>query len=1200
MAEAVLSGLATSILNSLTDEIVEPVGSAASQKIRLLYCAKDELLRLERTVKSIQALLLDAEKQQWDNHQVKDWLGRLKDVLYDVQDLFDDVATEDLRRKVTSGNKISKEVRVFFSKSNQLAHRLKVANKIQELRKKLDGIKDDRKFRLEPHLSGPSVAIVGRRTTHSFAREEEIIGREEDKKAIIAHLLDSSSRERVSVVSIVGIGGLGKTTLARLVYNDDKVKGCFKPKLWACHGDAENFDEYVIIKEILKSAQHECQGDPEMMRDLEHIENKSKEQLQQLLRKVLDGKKYLLVLDDLWNEDHQAWLDLQSLLLGGSWGSKILVTTRNRSVVRATDAKSVTHDLHGLSEDKSWDLFKKIALVDGEEPLNPRLEEIGRDIVRKCAGVPLAIKTMGSLLYNTDENEWLQFREHELSKIDTSGRGVMETLKVSYDHLPSSLKHCFAYCALFPKDYVFDKGTTIQLWMAQGFIESLHGNEDLEEAGDRYVSYLLQRSFLEVEELDDSTGEVKMFKMHDLMHDLASKVVGDECKMINRNERSIARGTRHVSFASQLSLLQEWTSRLEATNLRTFLSLENKITHEQYLSPNEWKEIFSKIRHCRTLALCNAGFCIPSSLGSQLKHLRFLDIFGNTFIESLPDSITDLVNLQTLKLSNCTYLKALPIDLKKLVNLRFLDVSGNTSIETLPDSITDLLNLQTLKLSNCIYLQALPRDLKKLINLRHLLIDGCYSLSHMPCGLNHLSSLQTLSKFIVQKMDHRVHGGAGRVDELGGLNKLAGSISLEKLEFLQPAPNKGHLREKERLCSLELRWSKLWKEQDEKSESDESIAWENLRPHQNLTHLGIKYFMGRNPPSWLSSISYLVALRLVGCIRWKYLPSLSELPSLRELELFQLDELEFVEEIRDPQHACPFFPSLESLKLHNCNKLRGWWGRRLLVGEEQDDGWYDSQSSFPKLSRVEIWNCGNLKSLPLLPSVIDLELGTSSMKVLEQVTAIPNYSSEAALVSTSIPLSKLKKIYFYDILDLDQSMMLETRLSFLRNLESMSFSNCSALRSLSSGMQYLSSLQHLEIESCDELDLSSHDDEHANQWRSLVNLRTLKIKELPKLVALPKGFQHVTTLQSLSFTRCENLTSLPEWIGHFSLLQDLEIQLCPRIRCLPDGMLGLTSLKCLRIGGCPVLERRCQREDGADWEKIKGVGLLSFEVKLYG
>ncbi|XP_030446171.2 putative disease resistance protein RGA3 [Syzygium oleosum] len=483
MAEAVLFSLATDILKSLTAEMAKPGGSFASQKIQLLCSAKDELLSLEDTVQTIHAVLLDAEKQQWHNNQVKLWLKRLKDVLYDVQDLLDDVATEDLRWKVTSGNKMSKVVHIFFSKSNQLAYRLKVANKIQELRKKLDQVKNHRELNLERHPSEATLSFVRRRTSHSFAREEEIIGREEDKKEIIAHLLDSSCRESVSVVSIVGIGGLGKTTLADLVYNDGKVKDFFELKMWVCHGDPKIFDVDLIIKEILKSAKDQCQEDPEMKRNLEGIENISKDQLQRLLPKVLDGKKYLLVLDDLWNDDRLRWLELQPLLMGGSRGSKILITTRSRSVVQATDENSVVHDRHGLSEDKAWDLFKKMAFGDGKESLDSKLEEIGRDIVKKCAGVPLAIKTMGGLLYAKKEKEWLKFKDHELSKIDESEHGIMEVLKLSYDHLPSHLKHCFAYCALFPKHYVFDKQTMIQLWMAQGFIESLEGNEELEELG---------------------------------------------------------------------------------------------------------------------------------------------------------------------------------------------------------------------------------------------------------------------------------------------------------------------------------------------------------------------------------------------------------------------------------------------------------------------------------------------------------------------------------------------------------------------------------------------------------------------------------------------------------------------------------------------------------------------------------------------
>ncbi|KAK3417205.1 hypothetical protein EUGRSUZ_H02942 [Eucalyptus grandis] len=534
-------------------------------------------------------------------------------------------------------------------------------------------------------------------------------------------------------------------------------------------------------------------------------------------------------------------------------------------------------------------------------------------MVKKCAGVPLAIKTISSLLYTKKKKEWLNFKGCELSNIDDSDEGIMKVLKLSYVHLPSHLKHCFAYCALFPKDYVFDKQTIIQLWMAQGFIKASEGSDDLEETGNSYVSNMLCRSFIEVEEIDDDTGEVNTFKMHDLMHDLALKVAGDECKMIDLNEGGIIRGIRHASFASQLPSLQKVTSLLEATNLRTFLSLKERHIAEPNYFSNEYHEIISKFRHCRALRLCYEDFGIPPSLGSQLKHLRFLDI------------------------------------------------SRNPSIQNLPDSITDLVNLQTLNLSDCYHLTTLPRDMKKLVNLRHLLIGGCYSLSHMPCGLSHLSKLQTLQLFIIQKMDHKVPGGGvGSLDELGGLNRLAGSIALENLQFLQPVLNEGHLREKQHLRCLELSWS--MEQHDGKSDSDELVLWEYLRPHPNLTRLRIDSCMNRSPPSWLSSIMNLIELTLDSCREWKYLPSLE--------------------------------------------------------------------------------------------------------------------------------------------------------------------------------------------------------------------LRHLRFINLPKLVVLPEGIQHITTLESLDVTWCKNLTSLPEWIGNFSSLQNLDIAGCSRLMCLPNGISRLTSLKTLRFIECPVLQER--------------------------
>ncbi|KAK3417211.1 hypothetical protein EUGRSUZ_H02950 [Eucalyptus grandis] len=732
MAEAVLFSLATDILKSLAIAIPKPGDCIAFQNIQLLCCAKGELQSLEGTIQTIKVVLLDAEKQQWHNNELKLRLKRLKDVMYELQDLLDDVATEDLRRKVTSGNKMSKAVRIFFSRSNQLAHCLKVGNKIQEIRKKLDQIKNDREFKLEQHPSEATLSIVRRRTTHSFAHEEELTGREEDKNKIIAHLLDSSSRESVSVVSIVGIGGLGKTALADQVYNDEKVKNYFNLKMWACHGDPKIFDVDLIIKEILKSARDECQGDLEMRRNLKDIENKNEQQLRRILGMVLGRKKYLLVLDDLWNDDHRRWLELQPLLMGGIRGSKILITTRNRSVAQATDANSVIHYLLGLSEEKSWDLFKKIALGDGEESLDSRLEEIGRDIVKRCVGVPLALKTIGSLLYAKNVKEWLNFKGCELSKIDKSDYGIMEVLKLSYDHLPSQLKHCFAYCALFPKDY-----------MAQGFIDSLNGNEDLEETGDSYVSELLCRSFLEVEEVDDHTGEVKMFTMHDLMHDLALKVAGDECRMINLNESCINGGIRHASLALQSSSLQKVTSLFEATNLRTFVSLKGR-TFAQNLSPNEYCGIFSKFRHCRALGLGYVDFCVPPSLGSRLKHLRFLTLLETNLSKYL-SSLLDLVIHSCEELDLSSHDDEQGTQWRSLVNLHDLIISRLSKLVALPEGIQHVTSLESLEIKECQNLTSLPEWIGNFSSLQKLEIISCPSLTCLPIGMRRLTSLKKLS-----------------------------------------------------------------------------------------------------------------------------------------------------------------------------------------------------------------------------------------------------------------------------------------------------------------------------------------------------------------------------------------------------------------------------------------------------------------------
>ena len=321
----------------LAGKVLELLGSITLPEVKLAFGVKIKIENLKNTVSTIQAVILDAEKQSSHSHLIKDWLRKLKDVLHDADDLLDSISTEILWHKVMSGNKMTKEVRIFFSSSNQLVFSLKMGHEIKAIRERLNVIaKDKNDFHFIQSSIEPQI-MKRARETYSFVLEEEIVGRENDKKEIIECLFDDNVVENISIIPIVGIGGLGKTTLAQLVYNDETVKKYFELKLWICVSDT--FDVQHIVKEMLKQLTKE-----------KHEE--SLELLQNQLREKINGKKYLLVLDDLWNEENNKWLLLRNLLMVGARGSRIIVTTRSESVARIIGAVS-WHALRGLPEEKA-------------------------------------------------------------------------------------------------------------------------------------------------------------------------------------------------------------------------------------------------------------------------------------------------------------------------------------------------------------------------------------------------------------------------------------------------------------------------------------------------------------------------------------------------------------------------------------------------------------------------------------------------------------------------------------------------------------------------------------------------------------------------------------------------------------------------------------------------------------------------------
>ncbi|KAB2059998.1 hypothetical protein ES319_A11G347000v1 [Gossypium barbadense] len=667
MAEAIVLTIAT--------EIVTVLSYRAFSQIGLLWNLKDELYDLERTVSTIKAVLLDAEERSVTNNLVKYWLEELKDVLYDAVDLLDDFSTEALRKDLMGGNKLTKEVRLFFSSSNQFAYCLKMRRKIKAIKARLTSTESKAKrFNLleRDHPMETSFMTKRRQQMSSFMNEGEIIGRDDDKAALLKLMLDIESEENVYVIPIVGFGGLEKTALAKFVYNDKIVRENFELRAWVYVSNV--FDVKRIVKSIIEYATGQA-----LDQSLEM------DQLEKQLRDKIRGKKYLLlqnptlVLDDIWNEEREAWLSLKNLLMGGAKGSRIIITTRSMKVAKITGTCQ-PYVLKVLSDENAWVLFKEIAFEQrSEDSTNPTFVKMGRQILERCGGVPLVIRTIASTLsFKETKEEWLSFiNNNELARISEDQINIMPTLKLSYNHLPSHLKHCFAYCRLYPKDYVIHVQTLVQFWTAQGYINQLNpiDRSFFEEVGERF------------------SREGLTCKMNNLMHDLAESVAGMESGVVDveGDASQVGENCRHISINPSLI-----NPSFKGKKLRTLLHFPNM--RIQILSDETWDLIIANCRCLRLLKLDDIDFkMIPRSI-HKLKHLRYLDLSHNRGLKVLPKSICKIQNLQVLKLDRCWELEELPKKIENLVNLTHLGCEDCNGLTHMPRGIGKLSSLETLSM----------------------------------------------------------------------------------------------------------------------------------------------------------------------------------------------------------------------------------------------------------------------------------------------------------------------------------------------------------------------------------------------------------------------------------------------------------------------------------------------------------------------
>ncbi|KAL6327936.1 hypothetical protein AAG906_031280 [Vitis piasezkii] len=407
IGEAVLSGF----IQKLVDMVTSPELWKYARKEQV----DSELKRWKNILIKIYVVLNDAEEKQMTNPLVKIWLDELRDLAYDVEDILDDFATEALRSSMMAQpqqgtSKVRGMLSSLFpsaSTSNSSMH-----SKIEEITPRLQDIsaqKNDLDLR---EIAGGWSDRKRKRAqilpTTSLVVESDVYGRKQIKRP---YLRNSNCR----------YGRYRQTTLAQLAFNDDEVKGRFDLRAW------------VKLKEKFSE------------------------------------KKFLLVLDDVWNENCHEWDTLCMPMRAGAAGSKLIVTTRNEGVAAVTRT-CPAYPLRELSNNDCLSLFTQQALRTRNFDAHPHLKEVGEEIVRRCKGLPLAAKALGGMLRNQlSRDAWANILTSRIWDLPEDKSHILPALMLSYHHLPSHLKRCFAYCSMFPKDYEFDKDDLVLLWMAEGF-----------------------------------------------------------------------------------------------------------------------------------------------------------------------------------------------------------------------------------------------------------------------------------------------------------------------------------------------------------------------------------------------------------------------------------------------------------------------------------------------------------------------------------------------------------------------------------------------------------------------------------------------------------------------------------------------------------------------------------------------------------